>query len=61
MRCPGERACCNYLGNRLLTLATNVLYNTMLTDMETCYKVMKVDVLRSMTLKSDGFGGSPIV
>ena len=41
----------HYLGNRLLTLVTNVLYNTMLTDMETCYKVMRVDVLRSMTLR----------
>src|SRR6185503_14800871 len=36
----------HYLGNRVVTLATNVLYNTMLTDMETCYKVMRVDVLR---------------
>lgn len=49
----------HYLGNRVLTLATNVLYNTMLTDMETCYKVMRTDVLRSMTLKSDGFGIEP--
>ena len=49
----------HYLGNRLLTLATNILYNTMLTDMETCYKVMRVDVLRAMTLKSDGFGIEP--
>ena len=31
----------HYAGNRLLTLVTNVLYNTMLTDMETCYKVMR--------------------
>ncbi|MCK7529311.1 MAG: hypothetical protein MZV64_73060 [Ignavibacteriales bacterium] len=37
----------HYLGNRLLTLLTNVLYNTMLTDMETCYKVMRTEVLRS--------------
>src|SRR4051812_8026158 len=37
----------HYLGNRLLTLLTNVMYNTMLTDMETCYKVMRTDVLRS--------------
>src|SRR2546428_12242425 len=36
----------HYIGNRLLTAATNVLYNTMLTDMETCYKVMRTDVLR---------------
>jgi glycosyltransferase involved in cell wall biosynthesis len=41
----------HYLGNRLLTLLTNVLYNTMLTDMETCFKAMRVDVLRSMTLR----------
>jgi len=40
----------HYMGNRLLTLLTNVLYNTMLTDMETCFKAMHVDVLRSMTL-----------
>jgi glycosyltransferase involved in cell wall biosynthesis len=49
----------HYLGNRLLTLITNVLYNTMLTDMETCYKVMRTDVLRSMTLKSDSFDVEP--
>jgi glycosyltransferase involved in cell wall biosynthesis len=49
----------HYLGNRLLTFVTNVLYNTMLTDMETCYKVMRVDVLRSMELKSNGFGIEP--
>src|SRR5436853_1771288 len=49
----------HYLGNRVVTLATNILYNTMLTDMETCYKVMRIDVLRSFTLKSDGFGIEP--
>jgi len=49
----------HYLGNRLLTLVTNVLYNTMLTDMETCYKVMRTEVLRSMSLHSDGFGIEP--
>ncbi|HEY3093532.1 MAG TPA: hypothetical protein VGJ52_10560, partial [Vicinamibacterales bacterium] len=49
----------HYLGNRLLTLLTNVLYNTMLTDMETCYKVMRTEVLRSMTLRSNGFGIEP--
>jgi glycosyltransferase involved in cell wall biosynthesis len=49
----------HYLGNRLLTFLTNVMYNTMLTDMETCYKVMRTEVLRSMTLKSDGFGIEP--
>jgi glycosyltransferase involved in cell wall biosynthesis len=49
----------HYLGNRLLTFITNVLYNTMLTDMETCYKVMRIDVLRAMELKSNGFGIEP--
>jgi glycosyltransferase involved in cell wall biosynthesis len=49
----------HYLGNRVLTFLTNVLYNTMLTDMETCYKVMRAEVLRSMTLRSDGFGIEP--
>ena len=49
----------HYVGNRMLTLMTNVLYNTMLTDMETCYKAMRVDVLRSMALKSNRFGIEP--
>jgi len=49
----------HYIGNRIVTLATNILYNTMLTDMETCYKAMRVEVLRSMTLTSNGFGIEP--
>ena len=49
----------HYLGNRFLTLLTNVLYNTMLTDMETCYKVMRREVLDSMRLTSNGFGIEP--
>jgi glycosyltransferase involved in cell wall biosynthesis len=49
----------HYLGNRVLTLLTNVLYNTILTDMETCFKVMRTDVLRAMTLRSDRFGIEP--
>jgi len=49
----------HYLGNRLLTTVTNVLYNTMLTDMETCYKLMRTEVLRSFRLESDGFGIEP--
>lgn len=49
----------HYLGNRLLTLLTNVLYNTMLTDMETCYKMMRREVLGNMRLWSNGFGIEP--
>ena len=49
----------HYVGNKFLTFATNILYNTMLTDMETCYKAMRVEVVRSMTLRSNGFGIEP--
>jgi glycosyltransferase involved in cell wall biosynthesis len=49
----------HYAGNRVLTLLTNILYNTMLTDMETCFKVMRAEVLRSMTLRSNRFGIEP--
>jgi glycosyltransferase involved in cell wall biosynthesis len=49
----------HYLGNRLLTSITNLLYNTMLTDMETCYKVMRTEVLRSFSVESNGFGIEP--
>jgi glycosyltransferase involved in cell wall biosynthesis len=49
----------HYFGNRVLTLLTNVLYNTMLSDMETCYKVMRTEVIRSITLRSSGFGIEP--
>jgi glycosyltransferase involved in cell wall biosynthesis len=49
----------HYLGNKLLTLMTNVLYNTILSDMETCFKVMRVGVVRSFNLESNGFGIEP--
>jgi glycosyltransferase involved in cell wall biosynthesis len=49
----------HYLGNQVLTLITNILYNTMLTDMETCYKVMRREVLDGLDLQSDGFGIEP--
>jgi len=49
----------HYAGNLFLNLVTNVLYNTMLTDMETCYKVMRTSVLRSFALQSNGFGIEP--
>ena len=49
----------HFLGNRVLTLLTNILYNTMLTDMETCFKAMRIEVLRSMTLRSARFGIEP--
>ncbi len=49
----------HYVGNCIVTFFTNVLYNTMLTDMETCYKVMRTEVLRSFKLESNSFGIEP--
>jgi glycosyltransferase involved in cell wall biosynthesis len=48
-------------GNRFLTLLSNIMSNLNLTDMETCYKVFRREVLQSMTLRSDRFGFEPEV
>ena len=47
------------VGNRFLNLLTNVLFNTTLTDMETCYKMIKSDILKEIPLKSDTFTIEP--
>lgn len=47
------------LGNRFLTLLTNVLFNSTLTDMETGYKVFRKEVVDSFDLKSDDFRIEP--
>jgi glycosyltransferase involved in cell wall biosynthesis len=47
------------LGNRFLSLLTNVLFNTTLSDMETGYKAFRSDVLRSLDLRENGFGIEP--
>lgn len=47
------------LGNRFLTQATNLLFHTRLHDMETCYKLMRADVARSLTLTSERFDIEP--
>jgi len=47
------------LGNKFLTLLTNVLYDTTLTDMETCYKVFTADVARKIRLTSPRWGFDP--
>ncbi len=47
------------VGNRILTLLSNAFTNLNLTDMETCYKVFRAEVLRSMSLKSDRFTIEP--
>jgi glycosyltransferase involved in cell wall biosynthesis len=47
------------LGNRLLTLASNVFTNLNLTDMETCYKVFRRDIIQGITIEEDRFGFEP--
>jgi hypothetical protein len=47
------------VGNTLLTLFSNMLTNLNLTDMETCYKAVRGDLARSLTLTSDRFGFEP--
>jgi glycosyltransferase involved in cell wall biosynthesis len=47
------------VANRLLTIATNVLNDVNLTDMETCYKAVRTDVLKQIPLKSQRFGIEP--
>jgi hypothetical protein len=47
------------MGNRFLSLLTNILFNTTLSDMETGYKAFRIDVLRSLDLRENGFGLEP--
>lgn len=47
------------VGNKFLTLVTNILYNTILSDMETCYKVFRADVIRDIPLRAKGFEFEP--
>ncbi len=47
------------LGNKLLTLFTNILFDTILSDMETCYKVFTRAVAQQLRLKSPGWGFDP--
>ncbi|MEP7289684.1 MAG: glycosyltransferase family 2 protein [Chloroflexota bacterium] len=49
----------NMVANRSLTLLTNILYNTILSDMETCYKMFKIEVVRDLPLRSRRFEFEP--
>lgn len=46
-------------GNKLLTVLTNLLYGTKLTDMETCYKLCKGSIFKSIQIKTDRFNFEP--
>ena len=47
------------VGNRLLTLITNIFYDSTLTDMETCYKLIPTDLIRSIRLRCRRFDFEP--
>src|SRR6058998_1352393 len=47
------------VGNKLLTLVSNMCTNLNLTDMETCYKVFRSDILKRIPIRSDRFGLEP--
>jgi glycosyltransferase involved in cell wall biosynthesis len=45
----------HWIGNRFLSMTTNVLFNTTLSDMETCYKLIELDLIKEMNLQSNRF------
>jgi hypothetical protein len=49
----------NALGNKGLTFLTNFLFNSWISDMETCYKAMRTDIMRSLNLESNDFRLEP--
>lgn len=51
----------HFLGNKFLSFVTDLLYNTTLSDMETCYKLIKSDILKAIPLKSRRFEFEPEV
>jgi glycosyltransferase involved in cell wall biosynthesis len=49
----------HWLGNKVLTITMNLLYRTKLTDMETCYKMVKAPIIRSFKLRANRFDFEP--
>ena len=49
----------NMLGNKLLTLTTNILYNAILSDMETCYKCFRAEIVKDIPLHARRFELEP--
>jgi glycosyltransferase involved in cell wall biosynthesis len=47
------------IGNKAVTLATNVLYNSWISDVMTCHKAMRTDLFRSLKLRERGFAIEP--
>ena len=51
----------HYFGNKMLTLISNIFSNLHLTDMETCYKMIRADIFKSLKLECNRFGFEPEV
>ncbi|MCU0596811.1 MAG: glycosyltransferase family 2 protein, partial [Desulfobacterota bacterium] len=49
----------HYVGNKILTLLSNMFTNLNLTDMETCYKVFRSEVIKRIRIEENGFGLEP--
>jgi glycosyltransferase involved in cell wall biosynthesis len=49
----------HYVGNKMLTLFSNMFSNLNLTDMETCYKVFKTEIIKELNIEERGFGIEP--
>jgi glycosyltransferase involved in cell wall biosynthesis len=49
----------HYVGNKMLTIMTNILYNNILTDMETGYKAFRTEIIQSVKIKSNRFDFEP--
>ena len=49
----------HWLGNKFLSLTTNILYGSTLTDMETCYKAFRADFIKGIEIKSNRFDFEP--
>ena len=56
---PDAMALSNWLANRSLTAMTNFLFGAHVTDMETCYKLFRSDIIKGISYKSDRFGFEP--
>lgn len=49
----------HYIGNKILSIATTILYQKKVTDMETCYKLIKSDIIKNIKIDSDRFDFEP--
>ena len=49
----------HYVGNKFLTILSNMFTNLNLTDMETCYKLFKTEIIKGVNIEQNGFGIEP--